>query len=299
MAKDLKSLLARKLAENSRRHAAAHQEVDIELGRRYEKIGVDLIEPNPYQPRQLFPDTELESLARSIQEAGLLQPISVRSLPDGRFQLIAGERRLRACKLLGRSTIESLIFPMDDGEMAVLALAENMDRADLSDFEIGQALRQIENLFPTKKKLAETLGLNREDMYRFFAFEALPREILTQLSEHPRLLARAAAVALRRLLQGEQGEQAREQLLTLWPRLVCGELDQTRLVQLIEQRLQEKTKNPPPRPQADLFDKDGKTVGSIVRAPKKLTITLKASALLPEQEANLIRFLEQLLSEQV
>ncbi|MBY0444144.1 MAG: ParB/RepB/Spo0J family partition protein, partial [Burkholderiales bacterium] len=108
MAKDLKALLAKKLAENSQRHADAQQETDFDAGREHTRLDVALIDPNPYQPRKAFLQDELEMLATSIQESGLLQPVSVRQNGD-RYQLIAGERRLRAHKLLGKVSIEAII----------------------------------------------------------------------------------------------------------------------------------------------------------------------------------------------
>lgn len=157
MSKNLKALLAKKLAENSQRHADAPQETDFDVGRQHTKLSVDEVDPNPYQPRRVFPQQELEELAASISEVGLLQPISVRQVLD-RYQIIAGERRWRAYKLLKRPTIEALVIPVEESDMAVLALVENLDRSDLSDYEIGKALRQIEGLFPTRKNLPRRWG---------------------------------------------------------------------------------------------------------------------------------------------
>ena len=216
--KGIKDLLARKLAENSKRHAEAEQQPFFEDGRQHVKLALDQIDPNPYQPRRDFPKAELEALAASIAEAGLLQPVSVRAV-GGRYQLIAGERRWRAHRLLGRPSIEALVVPAEDGDLAVLALAENLAREDLSDYEVGKALRQVETLFPTKKKLAEALGLNREDMYRYFAFESLPEAVRARLEQRPKLLARAAAADLKRLLQREA--RAGAVLEEAWPPRCC------------------------------------------------------------------------------
>ena len=104
MAKNLKAMLTQKLAENSQRHAEAQQDSDFDVGRQHTRLAVDLIDPNPYQPRRSFPQAELESLAMSITEAGLLQPVTVRQQGD-RYQLIAGERRWRAHKQIGRAHV--------------------------------------------------------------------------------------------------------------------------------------------------------------------------------------------------
>jgi ParB family chromosome partitioning protein len=299
MAKDIKSMLAQKLAENSRRHAEAHQETVFEPGKQHVKLPVEKIEPNPYQPRRIFPQDELEALASSISESGLLQPISVRSLGE-RYQIIAGERRWRAHKLLGRHSIEVLVVPAEDSDMAVLALAENIDRENLSDYEIGRALRQVENLFPSKKKLAESLGLNREDMYRYYAFEALPEIIRARLDENPRLLSRAAATELRRLLQ--QTEQ-NTLLLTLleeaWRLLEAGELEQTKLAAHITRELKARTRLPHEKPVIRDLTRNGEVVGSVSQDDKTVVVKLKASALTDNQKTRLSQFIDELLAAEV
>jgi ParB family chromosome partitioning protein len=293
MAKDLKALLTKKLAENSQRHADASQETDFEVGRQHTKLFVDQIDPNPYQPRRLFPKQELEELAASIAEVGLLQPISVRQVGD-RHQIIAGERRWRAYKLLGRPTIEALVIPVEEPDMAVLALVENMDRADLSDYEIGKALRQIESLFPTRKKLAEALGLNREDMYRYFAFEHLPESILSRLDANPRLLSRAAATDIKRTMQSiEPPSLALELLNRAWNLLEAGLLEQTKISNFLLRELRIfKAGNISGSHEIQTLARDGKPIGSISRNSKHLVIKLKVDTLSNENEAKLRSFIE-------
>jgi len=300
MSNNLKALLAKKLAENSQRHAEAQQETDFDVGRLYAKLFVDQIAPNPYQPRRAFPQQELEELAASIAEAGLLQPISVRQIGD-RYQIIAGERRWRAYKLLGRPTIEALVIPVEESDMAVLALVENMDRADLSDYEIGKALRQIEGLFPTRKKLAETLGLNREDMYRYYAFEHLPKPILARLDANPRLLSRAAASDIKRTMQSIEPPSLMLELFNrAWDLLEAGLLEQTKIAHFLSREFRIiKEGNPARRHDTQTLARDGKSVGSISRDSKHLVIKLKVDALSDENEARLRSFVEQLATENV
>lgn len=295
MPKNLKALLAKKLAENSQRHADASQETDFEVGRQHTKLSVDEVDPNPYQPRRVFPKQELEELAASIAEVGLLQPISVRQVGD-RHQIIAGERRWRAYKLLGRPTIEALVIPVEESDMAVLALVENMDRADLSDYEIGKALRQIEDLFPTRKKLAEALGLNREDMYRYYTFEHLPEPILARLDANPRLLSRAAAADIKRTMQSiEPPSLAFELLNRAWDLLETGLLEQTKISNFLLRELRIfKEGNISGFHETQTLARDGKPVGSISRDSKHLVIKLKIDTLSDENEAKLRSFVEQL-----
>lgn len=295
MPKNLKALLAKKLAENSQRHAKAQQETDFDAGRQYTKLPIDEIDPNPYQPRLTFPQQELEELAASIAEVGLLQPISVRQVGD-RYQIIAGEFRWRAHKLLGRPTIEGLVIPVEESDMAVLALVENMDRADLSDYEIGKALRQIEGLFPTRKKLAEALGLNREDMYRYYAFEFLPQSILAKLDANPRLLSRAAATDIKRTMQSiEPPSLALELLNQAWNLLEAGLLEQTKISNYLARELRVCKEGSKARSgETHTLARDGKTIGSISRDAKHLIIKLRIDILSDENEAKLRHFIEQL-----
>ena len=297
MPKNLKALLAKKLAENSQRHADAQQETDFDVGRYHVKLSVDEIDPNPYQPRRLFPQQELEELAASISEVGLLQPISVRQV-HVRYQIIAGERRWRAYKLLGRPTIEALVIPVEESDMAVLALVENMDRMDLSDYEIGKALRQIEGLFPTRKKLAEALGLNREDMYRYYTFEHLPESILARLDANPRLLSRAAAADIKRTMQSiEPPSLALELLNRAWDLLEAGLLEQTKVSNFLLRELRISKEGSVSRPhETQTLAQNGKSIGSISRDSKHLVIKLKIDALSDENEVKLRNFVEQLVT---
>ena len=297
MPKNLKALLAKKLAENSQRHADAQQETDFDVGRYHVKLSVDEIDPNPCQPRRLFPQQELEELAASISEVGLLQPISVRQV-HVRYQIIAGERRWRAYKLLGRPTIEALVIPVEESDMAVLALVENMDRMDLSDYEIGKALRQIEGLFPTRKKLAEALGLNREDMYRYYTFEHLPESILARLDANPRLLSRAAAADIKRTMQSiEPPSLALELLNRAWDLLEAGLLEQTKVSNFLLRELRISKEGSVSRPhETQTLAQNGKSIGSISRDSKHLVIKLKIDALSDENEARLRGFVEQLVT---
>lgn len=298
MPKNLKALLAKKLAENSQRHADAQQETDFDVGRHHVKLSVDEVDPNPYQPRKVFPQQELEELAASISEVGLLQPISVRQVRD-RYQIIAGERRWRAYKLLGRSTIEALIIPVEESDMAVLALVENIDRADLSDYEIGKALRQVEGLFPTRKKLAEALGMNREDMYRYYAFEHFPESILVKLDANPRLLSRAAAADIKRTMQSIQPPSLALELLNrAWDLLEAGVLEQTKLSNFLlrELRISEEGNVSRFHETNQTLVREGKPIGSISRDSKHLVIKLKIGALSDEHEAKLRSFVERIAS---
>ena len=114
--------------------------------------------PNRFQPREKFDDTDLQELATSIREHGVIQPIIVRKVGD-KYEIIAGERRFRASQLAGRTTIPAIIRNIDDKESAKIALLENLQRKNLTSIEEArtyQTILKLDNL--TQEELAETLG---------------------------------------------------------------------------------------------------------------------------------------------
>ena len=104
------------------------------------RIPIDAIRPNPYQPRRVFAQDALEELCASIKQYGLLQPISVRKLGSDSFELIAGERRLRACRMAGMKFIDAIIFSTYEQDSAVIAMMENLQRENLHYMEEAEAL---------------------------------------------------------------------------------------------------------------------------------------------------------------
>jgi ParB family chromosome partitioning protein len=300
MSKDLKVLLQEKLQQNTQRHMAAGQPIEFAEGREFNLISVDMIDPNPYQPRRIFPQLEIENLASSIAELGLLEPILLRKV-NTRYQIAAGERRWRAYKFLNKSSIEAIITQITDSDMAVFSLAENIDREDLSDYEICLALRQIENTFPTKKKLAESLGLIREDMYRYFSFLDLPEFILKSLNDNPRLLSRSAASELKRIQNIEKDSPF---LITsmeeAWELLLAGNLEQSKLATYVSKKIKQFTQNEKDchiQTEHNLIQ-DGKKVGNIAWTDKHITVKLKSNALSNAQEQKLKIYIENLLNEE-
>lgn len=122
-------------------------------------LEIDSIRPNPYQPRQSFSDAQLQELADSIRQVGLLSPISVRRMGVKDYELIAGERRLRACKLLGMTHIDAIVMPAFEQESALIALIENLQREDLHFLDEAEALQGlIRDHAMTQEELARRLG---------------------------------------------------------------------------------------------------------------------------------------------
>ena len=133
-------------------------------------IPISQVVPNPDQPRKRFDDDALRALSASIAENGLLQPVTVRARGDGSFELIAGERRLEATRLLGRREIAAIVVDASPGKSAELALIENIQRADLSPFEQADAFRRLreerrldQRREPGPQAHAQGPGLRRRD----------------------------------------------------------------------------------------------------------------------------------------
>ena len=125
------------------------------------KIALDEIRPNPYQPRKTFDQAALQDLANSIKEHGVFNPILVRKSVVG-YELIAGERRLRASKLAKMNDIPAIIVDFNDTQMMEISILENIQREDLSPLEEAKAYQQlIEKLNYTQEKLAERIGKSR------------------------------------------------------------------------------------------------------------------------------------------
>lgn len=142
-------------------------------------IPVDLIEANPYQPRDVFEQTALDDLASSIERIGIIQPITVCRIPDGKFRLIAGERRLRASKLAGLTEIPAFIRSADSNlELFEMALIENIQREDLNPIELSLSFKRLMEEFSlTQEELSEKVGKKRSTVTNFLRLLKLPEDI--------------------------------------------------------------------------------------------------------------------------
>lgn len=147
------------------------------------KIKTNLIDPNRNQPRLEFFDESLEGLAESIRENGLLQPITVRKIND-RYELIAGERRFRACLLNGYEEIDAIVLEKSDEESANLALVENLQREDLNAIEQAKAMKHImEYEHLTQTELAKRLGYKQSTIANKIRLLQLPEYIKHGISD--------------------------------------------------------------------------------------------------------------------
>ncbi len=142
-----------------------------------------LIEPKTGQPRKSFEEAPLEQLAASISTYGVLQPILVRELPNGKYQIVAGERRWRASKLAGLTEIPAIVLEGDEKEAAEIALVENIQREDLNPVEEAMAYRSLsEEYGMTQEEIAQRIGKSRSAIANAERLLDLPDELLSLLA---------------------------------------------------------------------------------------------------------------------
>ncbi len=142
------------------------------------EIAVDRIDPNPYQTRMNFDGSKLDELARSIEANGVVQPIIVRPMPDGRFQLIAGERRWRASEKIGRATVPSIVRQVSDEQAMEMTIVENLQRADLNPIEQARAYERLSKEFKvTQEQMALRTGKDRATVANFLRMLKLPAPV--------------------------------------------------------------------------------------------------------------------------
>jgi ParB family chromosome partitioning protein len=171
------------------------------------RLPVDLIAPNPRQPRQTFGEEALVALSESVRERGVLQPVLVRPCPGGTYELIAGERRWRAAQLAGLEVVPAVVAPHEDIESLELALIENMAREDLNPIEEARACSLlVDELGLTREQVGRRVGRSRVAVSNLMRLLDLPDEILDLLVEgrltegHGRALLTAPDHADRRRL---------------------------------------------------------------------------------------------------
>lgn len=154
------------------------------------------IEANPYQPRKEFAPEALEELAQSIRQQGVITPITVRHMPDGTYQIIAGERRVRASRMAGLKEIPAYIRVATDTQMMEMALIENLQRADLNAMEVAHSLKSLlDECRYTHDQLSERVGKNRSTITNYLRLLNLPAETQEALSADKISMAHARALA--------------------------------------------------------------------------------------------------------
>jgi ParB family transcriptional regulator, chromosome partitioning protein len=147
-----------------------------------DQVALDLIDPNPFQPRRAFADAGLKELADSIRSSGVIQPVLLRRA-DGRYQIIAGERRWRAARLAGLESIPAIVRDVGDREALELALTENLLREDLNALEVAHGLAALQEKHRlTHEEIAERLGLTRTAVSNTLRLLRLPAQVQAMLA---------------------------------------------------------------------------------------------------------------------
>jgi len=159
-------------------------------------LPLDLIDPNPFQPRKEFGDEEMADLISSIKAKGILQPITVRESGDGRYQLVAGERRLRAAKSLDMADIPAYVLSVDsDVDMMEYSLVENIQREDLNPMEQAEAFALLHSKYNlTQQMIAEQVGMSRPAVANTLRLLQLPAEIKESLKKNELTMGHARAL---------------------------------------------------------------------------------------------------------
>jgi len=194
------------------------------------EIPVDLIHPNPFQTRRSIKEEALKELAESIKASGVVQPVVVRPIANGRFQLIAGERRWLASKSAGKTTIPAVVREVSDAQALEITIIENLQREDLNPVEQARAFERLSREFGlTQEQIATRTGKDRASIANFIRLLKLPKavqeyleqgdlsfghgKVLCALAGFPELLAKASQDAVTKNLSVRQTEELVAQFL--------------------------------------------------------------------------------------
>ncbi len=217
-------------------------------GDRISHLKISLVDPKSDQPRKYFDKEALDQLADSIVENGLLQPILVREYGDGRYQIIAGERRFRASKLAGLTEIPAIVLEKDDRKAAQIALIENIQREDLNPIEEAMAYRSLaEEYDMTQEELSLKVGKSRSAIANMVRLLDLPDEVLTLVASRELSAGHARTIL---------GLKKRDDMILLAQRAVEGDLS----VRVLEEEVKRMNRAKPedkaeeePAPLVDYF----------------------------------------------
>ena len=201
---------------------------------RVQEIELGDIRPNPYQPRKTFDEEALDELARSIKQSGVFQPIILRESTVKGFEIIAGERRFRASKLAGKTTIPAIIREFDEEKMMEVAVLENLQREDLTSLEEAEAYDMLmKKLKLTQEEVATRLGKSRPYISNYLRLLGLPEAVKQMLQDNEISMGQA-----RTLLSLKE----KKQIVKLAKRVVKDNLTVRQLEQLVSQMNQPKEK---------------------------------------------------------
>jgi ParB family transcriptional regulator, chromosome partitioning protein len=241
-------------------------------GEEIRKIPVSLIVPNRYQPRTIFAEDKIDELALTIRTHGIIQPIVVRECEDGKFEIIAGERRWRAVQKLGWSEIPAIVKNLNDKETASVALIENLQREELTPIEEALAyakLLELHNL--TQEALAQRLGKGQSTVANKLRLLKLPQEVQEALLQ--RQITERHARALIAL-------KDKEKQLKLLQEIVEKQLNVKQTEDRVIKMLQNST--PKPKPKRKAFSKDMRIAVNTIR--QSLTMVADSGLAIDSEE---------------
>ena len=242
--------------------------------RKIVRIPLDLVDRSPYQNRSKLDENYISDLAENIQIDGLNNPISVRVKPDGRYELLAGDNRHAAARLLGWTEIDSELREVDENTAARLVFFDNYFHKPLSDYEIYKGFSNLMSLgasagaAPSQRSLAKEAGVSPAQMTRLFSFAKLPDKARTILDELPGILQANAAESLVRFCEPSQEHLVVEAI----EQLRDGKLTQGRAAAWIEHRVSSR----PTKSERTLTSNDGKQFAKLERSGQRLTVKIAA-----------------------
>ncbi|MDM8538410.1 ParB/RepB/Spo0J family partition protein [Desulfobacterales bacterium HSG17] len=200
--------------------------------------------PNRYQPRRKFSEDELAELSQSIQEQGIIQPLVVRQNTDG-YELVAGERRLRAAKMAGLTQVPVIIRDLSNAKLLEMSIVENIQREDLNPMEESEAYYRLMAEFDlTQELVSERVGKSRSAVANYLRLRQLPEQIRESISNNTLSLGHAKVLL---------GADTPENQIEAWGQVISNKLSVRETEQLVS-RLKEEKKDPlPPEPGSDVI----------------------------------------------
>lgn len=231
------------------------------------EIRIEDIKPNPNQPRRSFDEETLGELAASIKELGVVQPLSLRDMGDGTYQIIAGERRWRAAGMAGLISVPAYIRSVTDSEVTEMALIENIQREDLNAIEVALAFKNLIDTYSlTQERLSERLGKKRATIANHLRLLKLPAEIQLGLRDHKIDMGHAKALL---------GVENPKEQLTLYNRILKEGLSVRKVEELVKKSQEIKEGNDAelkkPNPGNERLEEFGKLLTSRLGNQVKIT----------------------------
>jgi ParB family chromosome partitioning protein len=232
-------------------------------------LSIDCVRPNPYQPRKQFSKAALEELCNSIKQYGVIQPINVRKISTTNYELVAGERRLRAAVMAGLKEIPAIIIKVTDNDSAVMALIENLQREDLSYMEEAEGYNNLINEHGfTQEELAQKIGKSQSTIANKIRLLRLPPMVKKILADNS--LTERHARALLKL----HDEQLQLRVL----KLICEKgLNVKRTEELIERAIEKYTRQDKDKPPVRKFTKAIKDIRIFVNTIRQAIDLMKKS----------------------